>query len=151
MPCIAGILYNLFKYPDMMIVAKEEGLTGVMDKTIENNINAYPSAVEQLVDVKNILTQNKHPVFDQSSDDDNDDDYENSGGDDDEDNSSYSDDNVMKYDLCHVLIPHIRIEAYWTLSSCFFIYVLEFLRKMSVNRSRVFLCTLKWIVAFRKK
>lgn len=107
MPCIAGILYNLFKYPEMMVIAKEEGLTGVMEKTIENNINAYPSAVEQLADVKNILLQNKHPVFDQSSDDEDEDDYENSGGDDDDYNSSYSDDNVMKHDILHVLIPHV--------------------------------------------
>lgn len=107
MPCIAGILYNLFKYPEMMVMAKEEGLTGVMEKTIENNINAYPSAVEQLVDVKNILLQNKHPVFDQSSDDDDDDDYENNSGDDEDYNSSYSDDNVMKHDTCCVLFPRV--------------------------------------------
>lgn len=107
MPCIAGILYNLFKYPDMMVLAKEEGLTGVMEKTIENNINAYPSAVEQLVDVKNILLQNKHLVFDQSSDDDDDDYNENSGGDDDDCNSSYSDDNVMNYDIFHVFASHV--------------------------------------------
>lgn len=96
MPCIAGILYNLFKYPDMIATAKEEGLLAVVEKTIENNINAYPAAVEQLVDVKNILLQNKHPIFDQSSDDDDDEDYANSGdyGD---DSSSNSDDNVIKY------------------------------------------------------
>lgn len=76
----------------MMTVAKEEGLTCIIEKTIENNINAYPSAVEQLVDVRNILLQNKHPSFDQSSDDDDDDDDENDSGD--EENSSNSDDNV---------------------------------------------------------
>ncbi|XP_025412670.1 lisH domain-containing protein ARMC9-like isoform X2 [Sipha flava] len=73
-PCISGILYNFFKNPGMMAVAKEEGLTDVIEKTIENNINAYPSAIEQLVDVRNILLQNKHPAFDLSDDDDDDDD-----------------------------------------------------------------------------
>lgn len=68
-----------------MAIAEEEGLTGVIDKTIENNINAYPSAVEQLVDVKNILLQNKHPSF---SDDD--DDFSS-----DDENSVNSDDNVI--------------------------------------------------------
>ncbi|KAL5240596.1 hypothetical protein ACI65C_008006 [Semiaphis heraclei] len=58
MPCISGILYNMFKNPEMMVVAKEEGMTSVIEKTIESNINAYPSAVERLVDVRNMLLQN---------------------------------------------------------------------------------------------
>ncbi|VVC24374.1 Armadillo-type fold,Armadillo-like helical,LIS1 homology motif [Cinara cedri] len=74
MPCIAGILYNFFKNPHMIAVAKEEGLVGVIERTIENNINAYPSAIEQLVDVKNILLQNKHNNVMNLSDDDEDDD-----------------------------------------------------------------------------
>lgn len=87
-----------------MTVAKEEGLTCVIEKTIENNINAYPSAIEQLVDVRNILLQNKHPSFDQSSDDDDDDDYDvNDSGD--EENSSNSDDNVNIINrICYTII-----------------------------------------------
>lgn len=90
MPCISGILYAFFKNPDMIAVAKEEGLTGVVEKTIENNINTYPSAVEHLVDVRNILIQNRHPNRDQSSDEDEYDD-DTSG---DEEVVEHSDDNV---------------------------------------------------------
>lgn len=96
MPCISGILYNFFKNPDMIAVAKEEGLIGVIEKTIENNINAYPSAIEQLVDVRNILLQNKHPAFD-LSDDDDDDDEEDDNSDDDERGSENHDDNVKLF------------------------------------------------------
>ncbi|XP_060864912.1 lisH domain-containing protein ARMC9-like isoform X1 [Metopolophium dirhodum] len=90
MPCISGILYNMFKSPEMMVVAKEEGMTGIVEKTIESNINAYPSAVERLVDVRNMLLQNEHPAFDQSSSDDEYD-YFNDDSGDDEDDSSNSD------------------------------------------------------------
>lgn len=74
----------------MMTVAREVGLTGVIEKTIENNINAYPSAVRQLVDVRNIMLQNKHPNSDLSSDDDDDDDDDHS----DNEVNSDSDDQV---------------------------------------------------------
>lgn len=70
-------------------MAKEEGLNSVIEKTIENNINTYPITIEHLVDVKNILLQNKHPYFEQSSDDDDDD-----NGMNDEEDSNFSDDNV---------------------------------------------------------
>jgi len=73
-----------------MTVAREVGLTGVIEKTIENNINAYPSAVRQLVDVRNIMLQNKHPNSDLSSDDDDDDDDDHS----DNEVNSDSDDQV---------------------------------------------------------
>lgn len=88
----------------MMVIAKEEGLIGVIEKTIENNVKAYPSAVEQLIDIRNILLQNKHTNF---WDDDNDEDYDCSynndrendysenGYSDDEEDDSYSDDNVI--------------------------------------------------------
>lgn len=89
MPCIAGILYNFLKSPNMMMVAKEVGLSALIEKTIERNINTYPSAVQQLVDVRNILLQNKHPSFDLSSDDEEADIDSN-----DEEQSSASEDNV---------------------------------------------------------
>lgn len=90
----------------MMTIAKEERLTCIIEKTIENNINAYPSAVKQLVDVKNILLQNKHPSYDQSSDDDDDDDFnENDSGD--EENSSNSDDNV------NIINVYIMLTVYY--------------------------------------
>lgn len=62
----------------MIITAREEGLVGVIEKTIENNINSYPTAVEQLVNVRNIMLQNKHPYTDQSSDDEEDSDSDDS-------------------------------------------------------------------------
>lgn len=104
MPCISGIFYNLFKNPEMMAVAKEEGLTHVIEKTIENNINAYPSAVERLVDVKNILLQNEHPAFDQSSSDDDYDYFNDESGD--EDDSSNSDDDDV--DVHNIIIKYNR-------------------------------------------
>lgn len=61
-------------------MAREEGLTGVVEKTIESNVDAYPSAVERLVDVRNILLQNKHPFAGRFADDE-DDDYDDDSGD----------------------------------------------------------------------
>ncbi|XP_025200585.1 lisH domain-containing protein ARMC9-like isoform X2 [Melanaphis sacchari] len=94
MPCISGILYNLFKNPEMIAVAKEEGITAVVEKTIESNINAYPSAVEQLVDVRNILIQNEHPAFDHSSSDDDYDYFNDDSGNDEYDSSSSDENNT---------------------------------------------------------
>lgn len=85
MPCISGILYNFFKNPHMTVVAKEEGLIGVIERTIENNVNAYPSAIEQLIDVRNILLQNKHNNMTNLSDDDEEDSDEDGGEDDSDD------------------------------------------------------------------
>lgn len=95
MPCISGILYNLFKNQEMMTIAKEEGVSGVVEKTIESNINAYPSAVERLVDVRNILIQNEHPAFDQSSSDDDYDYFNDDSGDDDDDSSNSDEDDII--------------------------------------------------------
>jgi len=72
----------------MMAVAKEEGMTSVVEKTIESNINAYPSAVERLVDVRNMLLQNVHPAFDQSSSDEDYDYFNDDSGDEDESSNS---------------------------------------------------------------
>ncbi|XP_050066674.1 lisH domain-containing protein ARMC9-like isoform X2 [Aphis gossypii] len=94
MPCISGILYNLFKNQEMMAIAKEEGVTGVVEKTIESNINTYPSAVERLADVRNILIQNEHPAFDQSSSDDDYDYFNDDSGDDDDDSSNSDEDDI---------------------------------------------------------
>ncbi|XP_060838864.1 lisH domain-containing protein ARMC9-like [Rhopalosiphum padi] len=94
MPCISGILYNLFKNPEMIAIAKEEGMTGIVEKTIESNLNAYPSAVERLVDVRNILIQNEHPAFDQSSSDDDYDYFNDDSGDDEDDSSSSDEDDI---------------------------------------------------------
>jgi ABC-type Zn2+ transport system substrate-binding protein/surface adhesin len=102
----------------MMAVAKEEGLTDVIEKTIENNINAYPSAIEQLVDVRNILLQNKHPAFDLSDDDDDDDDdkedYDDNSNED-ERSSDNNDDNVniffSKYIIKYNTLIIIKILA----------------------------------------
>lgn len=80
-----------------MAVAKEEGLTDVIEKIIENNINAYPSAVEQLVDVRNILLQNKHPSFDLSDDDDDEEEEYDDNSDEDERDSDNTDDNVIHF------------------------------------------------------
>ena len=101
MPCISGILYNLFKNPEMIAIAKEEGMTGIVEKTIENNLNAYPSAVERLVDVKNILIQDEHPAFDQSSSDDDYDYFNDDSGDDKDDSSSSDEDDIV---LINVII-----------------------------------------------
>lgn len=104
MPCISGILYNFFKNPHMAAVAKEEGLVGVIEKTIENNINAYPTAIEQLVDVRNILLQNRHTMSLSDDDEDDDDDNDGDGDNDDEDSSNEGengnlDDNVIIIDF----------------------------------------------------
>lgn len=95
MPCISGILYNLFKNQEMMAIAKEEGVTGVVEKTIEGNINTYPSAVERLADVRNILIQNEHPAFDQSSSDDDYDYFNDDSGDDDDDSSNSDEEDII--------------------------------------------------------
>jgi len=79
----------------MIAIAKEEGMTGIVEKTIESNLNAYPSAVERLVDVRNILIQNEHPAFDQSSSDDDYDYFNDDSGDDEDDSSSSDEDDIV--------------------------------------------------------
>lgn len=78
----------------MVTAAREEGLTGVVDKIVENNINAYPSAVEQLTDVRNLLLQNVRPDRFSDDEDEDDDDSDDDSSDGEDGDGGNADDNV---------------------------------------------------------
>lgn len=87
----------------MAAVAKEEGLVSVIERTIENNINAYPTAVEQLVDVRNVLLQNRRTMSLSDDDEDDREDNDGDGNNDDDDSGNEGendnfDDNVIILD-----------------------------------------------------